>query len=335
MKKKGFTLVELLVVIAIIALLMGILMPALAKVRQLAHRMVCGTNLSGIGKAMLVYATDNEDEYPRAGGRASKWPSNGYIAVWDDTTLVTAFGGSPTTATITSSFFLLVKYAEVQTKQFVCKGDAGARVFKLSDGVSQSTDVLEDVTEVWDFGKKTGIYCSYSYHLPYNNTAGATGFPLSSISNSASPIAADRNPYLDRNAADYIDGTADGEDAPSWTDGEYYDQDKTGNSAAHQREGQNVLFNDTHVAFARYPNCGIANDNIWKIQTAKGAALTEQLKQLGLTGITAAGNPQFTASGSGGTITVTGGAGDAVDLPASAKDAFLVNEHIDGGIPYP
>jgi len=69
--KKGFTLVELLVVIAIIALLMGILMPALSRVRQLAFRMVCGTNLSGIGKAMLIYANDYEDELPRAGGRDS------------------------------------------------------------------------------------------------------------------------------------------------------------------------------------------------------------------------------------------------------------------------
>ena len=59
MKKKGFTLVELLVVIAIIALLMGILMPALARVRMIAYRMVCGANLSGIGKALLLYAGDS------------------------------------------------------------------------------------------------------------------------------------------------------------------------------------------------------------------------------------------------------------------------------------
>ena len=59
MRRKGFTLIELLVVIAIIALLMGLLMPALARVRQLAYLMVCGTNLSGIGKSMMVYATDN------------------------------------------------------------------------------------------------------------------------------------------------------------------------------------------------------------------------------------------------------------------------------------
>ena len=62
--RKGFTLVELLVVIAIIALLMGILMPALARVRQIAYRMMCGTNLAGIGRGMLVYAQDHDEEYP-------------------------------------------------------------------------------------------------------------------------------------------------------------------------------------------------------------------------------------------------------------------------------
>ena len=89
MKRKGFTLVELLVVIAIIALLMGILMPALARVRQLAFRMTCGTNLSGIGKAMLIYANDYEDELPRAGGRNTQW---GQTPNWMAPDRFTAFG---------------------------------------------------------------------------------------------------------------------------------------------------------------------------------------------------------------------------------------------------
>jgi len=132
MKKKGFTLVELLVVIAIIALLMGILMPALARVRQIAFRMVCGTNLSGIGKAMLIYANDYEDELPRAGGRNSTWAAT--IPGWDAMNRFGAYNvgqdGSGGVASITSCFYLLVKYAEVTPKSFICKGDSGATEFK-------------------------------------------------------------------------------------------------------------------------------------------------------------------------------------------------------------
>ena len=43
---------------------MGVLMPALARTRQIARRMVSGTNLSGMGKAMLIYANDYDDKFP-------------------------------------------------------------------------------------------------------------------------------------------------------------------------------------------------------------------------------------------------------------------------------
>ena len=96
MRRKGFTLVELLVVIAIIALLMGILMPALARVRQLAFRMTCGTNLSGIGKAMLIYSNDYDDELPKAGGRQNTWSNQ--IPAWDGITRRQAFGTGTSTS---------------------------------------------------------------------------------------------------------------------------------------------------------------------------------------------------------------------------------------------
>ncbi len=44
----------------------------------------------------------------------------------------------------------------------------------------------------------------------------------------------------------------------------YSDPSHTQNSASHQREGQNVLYNDSHVAFERAPNVGIEKDNIYK-----------------------------------------------------------------------
>jgi prepilin-type N-terminal cleavage/methylation domain-containing protein len=296
MKRIGFTLIELLVVIAIIALLMGILIPALNRARQLAIRLVCGTNLRGIGSAMATYASENEDIYPRAGTSTCVWSMNGHIGqywMWD--TRVKAFNMSQ--ATITSSFYLLIKFAKVTPKQFMCKGDDGIQEFAfITEKVGPITPIpgigLPTMHSVWDFGNHKilgpmqwpwpGEFVSYTYHMPYVANKDGLTFGILDMFNPGTPVCADRNPFLDKNAD------------PPPAASEYYSY----NSACHQGRGQNVLYKNLSVVFEKSPAVGLREDNIYTYIT--------QAAQDPMLGIAPTGN--------------------GVGVPFNEKDAYLVGE---------
>lgn len=78
--RSGFTLIELLVVIAIIAILAAILFPVFAQAKLAAKKAVTVSNMKQIGMAVVMYAGDNDDVFPRTMDTSSGFPET--ISWW-------------------------------------------------------------------------------------------------------------------------------------------------------------------------------------------------------------------------------------------------------------
>jgi len=247
-KTQNLRPVEILIVLFMFLFLLAVVPLACRRVRSTDYRMVCGTNLSGLGKAMLIYSNDYDDELPRSGGRKSIWASR--IPNWQASNRFQAYGvaanGTGGVGSISSCFYLLVKYTEVTPKTFICPQDRGTSEFKPTDEGAGNRDLIE----LWDFGADPTDNCSYSYHMPF------ALYPLTTSSEPGMAVAADRNPFIEQPMAEpknfarfQVEMGREGV--------------KAGNAHQHDDEGQNVLFLDSHVAFEKVPYCGINDDNIY------------------------------------------------------------------------
>ena len=259
---RGFAIAGIVTPVLGLLPLMGILLPALTRTRSVAYRPVCGTNLQGLGKAMLIYSNDYDDEYPRAGGINSTWGSHlgggpqGWMA--DNRFGASGIGsdGSGGMATVSSSLYLLVKYVEVTPKSFICNKDSGATEFRPTEYATGDRRLID----LWDFGPNSSEHCSYAYHMPYGL------YPLTLSSEPGMAVAADRNPWMKSPSSEGKSSSL----LASYNPEGGREKVGIGNAITHQEDGQNVLFMDIHVSFEKVAFCGINDDNIYTFDLRDG-----------------------------------------------------------------
>jgi prepilin-type N-terminal cleavage/methylation domain-containing protein len=145
-KTRAFTLIELLVVIAIIALLVGILLPALAKARASARQIKCGTQVRNIIQAMTIFAQGNKDSYPV--------PQN--LDVNNQTVAAGTAGNASTQGNKNNTgncLSVLIFNSSISPELCYCPSESNSNI-KIDSGYQNSNPALAAVpaNAVWDPG---------------------------------------------------------------------------------------------------------------------------------------------------------------------------------------
>ncbi len=261
--QKALTKLEVVVIIASIVLIIATFILLQCPIVRMHPRVFCGTQLKGLGTAMMVYAKDFDDRYPQLPGKGPWSKTLGFSYDMDKPDFSPGGAQEFAPRSITASWYLLVKYMDTNPKQFACPQST-----QIPFGKNNST--AEDFVNLWDFGPDPYKHVSYSMQNPYSKfTANANHSALFAIASDMNPWFRDGNilsPTIGKNAPQIITvndpGTFD-----------------LGNTVNHPilieklfwgyrtmegtQEGQNVAFADGHNEYVRQPNVGINQDNIY------------------------------------------------------------------------
>ncbi len=227
-QRRGFTLIELLVVIAIIALLIGILLPALGRARRNAQQLKDGTQVRGIMQALLTFSADNAGKFPEpealdrfdktikrdTSGKKSKNSTGNIISVlvWNQS--------------ITPELCISPAEANNQIQAMTNYQFSRPKGAVIDDGENALWDPRFVGTQKHDFttfgvvtgdlitvtvGGTTGYTANFSYaHIP---VGGARRSFWSNILSSSTPIIGNRGPVYDATRTP----TVSGQTSKGWT----------------------------------------------------------------------------------------------------------------------
>ena len=273
--KSGFTLIELLVVISIIALLIAILLPSLARSKELANRAVCSANVRSIVQSMVIYAQSNDSQFPTVAAPVGTTYINGAGnptagANTSAPEMINAIYSTPTNqGSVLACMWLMVLDGQMTPKSFICPSDPIAT--SPSAEFSSTQEYYSNFGMVNGAASTTGQGESYSIAYPwYNNgtTSIVGAWWNDNAATSDLPLVSDMAP---ENAAGSGDTNRITTSPQSNTYGPYIY-----NSGNHDGDGQNVGFGDGHVSWETSPYDGEAGDNIFTYDTTttSGSSVT-------------------------------------------------------------